>query len=240
MKILIFLAFMLCNNWLFSQDTIFLDKERKETLNSEDAKYYKLVSVDSNDLKTHVKVFYISGKISSEKIYSDYDAKIIDGISKEWNEDGILKKTIEYKLDKKDGEFTTFWENGTIKRIDVYKRDSLLNGKCFDEKGIEVEYYEYQKMPSFIGGQEGLKKYLSDNIKYPINAQKNKIQGTVYVSFIINKIGEVSDIKISKGINIDLNNEALRVIRNMPNWNPGLSDGKPVKVSFILPIKFSL
>ena len=95
-------------------------------------------------------------------------------------------------------------------------------------------------MPSFIGGPEGLKQYLVNNLKYPINAQKKNIKGTVYVSFIINKIGEVSDIKISKGINIDLNNEALRVIRNMPNWNPGLSDGKPVKVSFVLPIKFSL
>ena len=94
MKILIFLAFMLCNNWVFSQDTIYLDKKRKETLNSQDALYYKLVSIDTNDLKTHVKVFYISGKISSEKIYTDYEAKIIDGISKECNEDGILKKKI--------------------------------------------------------------------------------------------------------------------------------------------------
>lgn len=144
MKILTFIAFMLCNNWVFCQDTIYLDKKRKETLNSQDALYYKLVSIDTNDLKTHVKVFYISGKISSEKIFSNYEAKILDGISKEWNEDGTLKNTIEYKLDKKDGKFTTFWENGTIKRIDNYQNDSLLNGKCFDEKGIEVEYYEYQ------------------------------------------------------------------------------------------------
>jgi protein TonB len=95
-------------------------------------------------------------------------------------------------------------------------------------------------MPNFIGGPEGLKKYLADNIQYPINAQKNEIEGTVHVSFLINKNGEVVDIKIYKGVNVDLNNEALRVIGNMPNWNPGLFDGKPVNVSFSLPIKFSL
>ena len=137
---------MLCNNWLFSQDTIFLDKERKETLNSEDAKYYKLVSVDTTNLKIIERVYFISGKTNSEKTYSDYEARILDGISKEWNEDGILKNTTEFKLGKQEGEFTSHWENGTIKRIDNYQNDSLLNAKCFDKKGIEEDCFDYKNI----------------------------------------------------------------------------------------------
>ncbi len=97
-----------------------------------------------------------------------------------------------------------------------------------------------QVMPQFPGGQEELKKYLAKNIVYPRMAQENGIDGTVVVNFTVGKDGTISDIKIAKPINKDLDKEAIRVVTCMPNWKPGNNNGNPVKVSFMLPIKFTI
>ena len=97
-----------------------------------------------------------------------------------------------------------------------------------------------QVMPQFPGGQEELKKYLAKNIVYPRMAQENGIDGTVVVNFTVGKDGTISDIKIAKPVNKDLDKEAIRVVTGMPNWKPGNNNGNPVKVSFMLPIKFTI
>ncbi len=95
-------------------------------------------------------------------------------------------------------------------------------------------------MPKYPGGQEALIKYMSTNVKYPENARKNGIQGTVFVSFIVKKDGTVSDARILRGVDEELDKEALRVVNEMPNWNPGKEKGKPVNVQFNLPVAFKL
>jgi len=97
-----------------------------------------------------------------------------------------------------------------------------------------------EEMPEFKGGRKELFKYLQENIKYPENAKKDSIQGTVFVTFVIGEIGEVEDVRILRGVNEDLDKEALRVVRAMPNWMPGKQDGKAVRVSFNLPIRYKL
>lgn len=99
-------------------------------------------------------------------------------------------------------------------------------------------YVKVDKMPEFPGGQVALVKYLSKNIKYPANSKKNKIKGKVVVSFIIDKIGKVTQAKIVKSLNEECDKEALRVISEMPDWIPGEKDGKKVDVLFSLPINF--
>lgn len=94
------------------------------------------------------------------------------------------------------------------------------------------------KMPEFPGGQVALVKYLSKNIKYPSQSKKEKIKGKVVVSFIINKVGKVTQTKIVKSLNDECDKEALRVINNMPDWLPGEKEGKKVDVLFSLPINF--
>lgn len=94
------------------------------------------------------------------------------------------------------------------------------------------------KMPEFPGGQVALVKYLSKNIKYPSQSKKDKIKGKVVVSFIINKLGKVTQAKIVKSLNDECDKEALRVISNMPDWIPGEKEGKKVDVLFSLPINF--
>jgi TonB family protein len=108
-------------------------------------------------------------------------------------------------------------------------------------KSNEPVYDVVKTMPEFKGGFDAMVNYLVTNIKYPEDAKKNNIQGTVFVSFIVMKNGKVEDVSILKGVNPDLDNEALRVVKGMPDWNPGRNDdGKIVNVRFNLPIKFAL
>jgi|JI10StandDraft_1071094.scaffolds.fasta_scaffold425811_2 protein TonB len=93
-------------------------------------------------------------------------------------------------------------------------------------------------MPLFPGGDDARKKFFSKNMTYPRIPLENGIEGTVIVNFIVGKNGEINDIKIVKSINKELDKEAIRVISLMPNWAPGMNNGKPVKVSFNLPVKF--
>ncbi len=96
--------------------------------------------------------------------------------------------------------------------------------------------------PSFAGGETALLNYLSKNIRYPDIEKDNGIQGTVYITFVVNANGDITDIKEMRGVRggPNLSKEAMRVIGNMPKWNPGKMNGKPVSVRFNLPIKFML
>jgi periplasmic protein TonB len=94
-----------------------------------------------------------------------------------------------------------------------------------------------EKMPKFDGD---MNRWLADHIVYPKKAEDAAIQGTVYVSFVVEKDGSVSTIKILRGVDPSLDNEALRVISVMPKWIPGTQFGKPVRVQYSLPIHFKL
>lgn len=97
-----------------------------------------------------------------------------------------------------------------------------------------------QVMPQFPGGPDELKKYLAKNIVYPRIAQENGIEGQVVVNFTVGKDGSINDIKIAKSVNKELDKEAVRVVTSMPSWKPGNNNGNPVKVSYMLPIKFAI
>jgi TonB family protein len=101
-------------------------------------------------------------------------------------------------------------------------------------------YTMVDQMPEFPGGTPALMEFLSKNIKYPESAKNEHIQGRVFISFIISDEGNVKDINILKGLHTDMDNEAVRVIRAMPKWKPGVHEGKNVNVLFNLPIHFKL
>ena len=94
--------------------------------------------------------------------------------------------------------------------------------------------------PQFPGGMEALMKYLSENIKYPEQAKKENIQGRVYVTFVVEKDGSITDAKVLRSIGGGCDEEALRVVNAMPKWEPGKLQGTPVRVQFNLPIVFKL
>lgn len=103
-----------------------------------------------------------------------------------------------------------------------------------------VVYDVTETMPQFPGGQGVMMKYLAANIKYPASAVKAKKQGRVIVAFVIQKDGSVTNARIVKSVDPELDAEALRIVKAMPNWTPGTQDGKPVNVRYTIPVVFSL
>ena len=95
-------------------------------------------------------------------------------------------------------------------------------------------------LPQYKGGPREMNLYLSTNIRYPVEAMKASREGKVYVSFVVNKQGNLQDVRIAKGVSPELDAEALRIVSNMPQWTPGIIAGKPVLTRMTLPIKFSI
>jgi len=110
-----------------------------------------------------------------------------------------------------------------------------------EEESGEAEIFTVvEESPSFPGGDVARIKFLQENINYPQMARESGIQGTVYVTFVVEKNGSVTDVRILRGIGGGCDEEAIRVIKAMPKWNPGKQRGKPVRVQFNMPIKFTL
>lgn len=98
----------------------------------------------------------------------------------------------------------------------------------------------FEVMPEFPGGQQGLFTFFKENLKYPTSASRMEKHGTVYVSFVIEFSGEISDVKVFQGVGGTCDEEAVRVVKKMPKWKPGLQGRKAVSVKYILPISFNL
>ena len=97
-----------------------------------------------------------------------------------------------------------------------------------------------EEQPSFPGGQGALMQWLRDNIKYPVIAAENGIEGRVIVQFVVSKTGSISDVRVARGVDPSLDKEAVRVVSNMPKWTPGKQNGTTVNVRYTLPVTFKL
>lgn len=164
----------------------------------------------------------------------------------------LEKKIVEIKMIEQPKVITTGFEIvpddkiiieikvPSIKTLDASK---FKEGDWTDsepEAAIEKEFIIVEYMPEFIGGTKELFRYLGKNTKYPKRALDADIEGTVYVQFVIGKTGEIRNIKIIRGVNKLLDNEAIRVVKSMPAWTPGNQHGKSVSVRCQLPIHFKI
>ncbi len=110
-----------------------------------------------------------------------------------------------------------------------------------EEEIDEEEIFQIvETRPSFPGGEKARQKFLANNIEYPTMARESGIQGKVFLTFVVEKDGSITDVKVLRGIGGGCNEEAMRVVKMMPKWSPGKQRGKPVRVQFNLPVKFIL
>jgi len=116
----------------------------------------------------------------------------------------------------------------------------VISTRPEEEEEEQQVFFIVEDMPEFPGGEMALRTYIASAIKYPVIAQENGIQGKVYVTFVVGKDGSVSDAKIARGVDASLDKEALRVVNTLPKWKPGKQRGKPVNVSYTVPINFVL
>ena len=114
-------------------------------------------------------------------------------------------------------------------------------GEYGDEDTGEDEVFTVvEEVPTFPGGMSALKRWLSKNLKYPMIAQENGIQGTVMVQFVVWKDGTIKDVQLVRGVDASLDKEATRLVKAMPKWKPGKQRGRAVSARFTLPVTFKL
>lgn len=145
--------------------------------------------------------------------------------------------------------FSVVDDNQTADLIEITFEDpddteNVLELFNFDDPEEEAEepviFKVAEEQPSFPGGYSALQKYILDNLKYPRSAIEAGISGTVYINFIVWEDGSIRNVFVERGIGGGCDEEALRVVKNMPDWNPGMQRTKPVNVQMVLPVKFSL
>nr|WP_321356734.1 energy transducer TonB [uncultured Draconibacterium sp.] len=182
---------------------------------------------------------YITFVVNEEGIIED--AKIARGVDPSLDKEALR---VMNALDKT-------WKPGKQKDVPVKVSYTVpikfaLDGGAAKEKNIKsgeganVVFFIVEDMPEFPGGDEALRKYIANALTYPEVAQKKKIQGKVYVTFVVEKDGSVGDVKIARGVDPSLDKEALRVVKDLPMWKPGKQRGEPVRVSYTVPINFAL
>lgn len=127
-------------------------------------------------------------------------------------------------------------QNTQQKQNQAEEQKALLESQPADDQIFVV----VEDMPEFPGGKDAMISYLVTNIKYPQEARTKGIQGRVFVTYIVEKDGTVTNVKILRGVDPLLDQEALRVVSAMPKWSPGKQKGEAVRVQFNLPVKFAL
>ena len=112
---------------------------------------------------------------------------------------------------------------------------------AYEQDNVSQDVYEtVEQMPEFPGGMEAMMRFLQQNIQYPANAAKNKVEGRVVLQFVIEKDGQIGEVKIARSVDPELDAEALRVVKSMPTFIPGRHNGKAVAVWYTIPISFKL
>ncbi|MDR0231276.1 MAG: TonB family protein [Dysgonamonadaceae bacterium] len=130
--------------------------------------------------------------------------------------------------------------------ISTINREGVTGGTDFtptvivDPKITETPFIRVEEMPTFPGGEKELMSYLSRNIKYPVIAQEQGIQGNVVLRFVVDKKGDITDVTILRSLDPSCDKEAVRVVKSMPKWIPGKQNGTPVPVYYTIPVRFKL
>jgi len=231
------------------QEMNFFDKNGKELKSIESADTYSIFLREVGFLNRKVeRQFSRDGKIRAENYWLELPNESgnkktitqLDGQKTEWYANGQIHTRINYNQGKYDGQFDAYWESGQQKRKDTYKEGNLIVGHCYNLNGTEIDYFPYMAMPEYKGGEKAILDYISRKLKYPVEMQRKHIQGKVIVRFVVRKDGSVSGVEVVKGVERELDEEAIRVVSSLPSFTPGMQDGENVSVWYTLPITFKL
>lgn len=257
----------------YAQDTIYLHGP-DDTIATikEKALYYKTINTGVTPIE--VNMYYKNGNKYSKVHFSSLKPEIKEGeyeryfyngntnikgtfinnkMEGAWlvynKEKDFIEEKTNFKSNLREGKSFTFYENGKLRRMDVYVRDTLRLSTCYDSIGsviecsVDISTVEKEVMPKFPGGVPALMKFISANIN-PKNITKNTndIDGKVIVKFYIDIDGSVKDpvvLKNNTGVP-ECETEAIRIVSKMPKWIPGSQKGKSVKVYYTLPVTFDV
>lgn len=237
-------------NVLQGQDTIYYDRHFN-VLGSPKGAYLLTISRANPQTPgacTRYSMLTDSNRMVSIIKYSNCAANLRDGKTSIWyTGTNKLKAEIQYARGQKQGPEKLYYPNGQLKRLLTFDHDSIVSGQFFNEDGsIDTEIYQEdtepvsQVEPSFPGGLGAMYKFLFENVNYPESAKENGWAGKVVCSFVIDKTGKVTDVKVEQAPYPVLGQAVAKAIADMPYWNSGMDDGMPVRVRYFLPFTFRL
>ena len=149
------------------------------------------------------------------------------------------KQTTQLEIVQDDVEVEDIEINADVDQNEVI--EEYVPVEVEEEDVSEQEIFQIvEEMPAYPGGEQKLMEYVAKNIKYPQIARETGIQGRVFVSFVVEPDGSVSNVKVLRGIGGGCDEEAMRVVKSLPKWKPGKQRGKAVRVSYMLPVNFKL
>ena len=172
-----------------------------------------------------------TGTTAADVVAIDGQAYSFDELYAMQHPDSVKMDTIELNIVLEESNATLY---GAVQPIYPYKKK---NDKKDDENVI---YRSVEQMPRFPGGEAALMKYIKSHIQYPAEALKNKIEGNVILQFVVDKTGNIGEVKVVRSLGKDLDKEAVRVIKSLPKFTPGRQNGKAVSVWYTLPVTFTL
>jgi tonB family C-terminal domain len=160
--------------------------------------------------------------------------------------DELVKESNQMKqmdqLDAKIAVGTETHEGAKDRTIEAVRNDiAVATPPPAPKEEVTQKVFDVvEVMPSFPGGQGALIQYLNSHVKYPVVAQENGIQGRVTISFVVERDGSITDVKVARSVDPSLDKEAARVVSSMPRWTPGKQNGSAVRVKFNVPVVFRL
>ena len=262
----IFVAILLAclySDFVSGQETmkIYYDKNWEITA-SPDYLFYRIINYSDN--KINVEDYYRGGHIQMRGSYTSLEPKEIkSGHFVYYNFEGVITKDEYYQNDLKEGEsmeydaltgfkykmhykkgkledtLTGYYPNGAVRRIEVYSKDSLSFGHCYDKQGNEIKFFPRQISPAYPGGEREMMKFIQQNTIYPETERSKGNGGRIVVKFTVDLDGSVTDIKIKKSLSPSFDKEAMRVIAQFPKFKPALLEGKPAGCELTIPIVFN-
>jgi len=185
------------------------------------------------------KIYKKDGKKEYVKNYSNGEQ---NGEANFYYDNGTVYLKGAFKADKKSGTWTGYYENGKIRSIDEYSNGKRVKHREFNKSGEEY-FFEVSKMAKFKGGESAKELYFKENMKYPEDAMKKRIEGVIDIQFSIDEYGSIYDVEIislNGSKTLSLMEEAKRLVANMPRWTPAMAGGNSVNTKMTISVTFKI
>jgi protein TonB len=213
---------------------------RREPLPSAENAHYRVETTYRDSVGGMVREYYPGGSLREMWLYAHVKKRLRHGTSTTWYEDGKPHTKQDFVAGKRHGELLVYYPGGQLRRRDQFQAGTRTAGACFGPDGQPVPYFEYEQMPVYQGGYEALLGDIARSLRYPGEALRRQVQGKVFVEFVVDASGKVENVHVTRGLSLETDTEAVRVVRQLRGFLPGRFDGEPVSVSFTVPISFAI
>jgi protein TonB len=191
-----------------------------------------------------VRVYYLNGQLARREALEHIAKQIPNGVSEYFSENGQLTTHTEFAHGRRTGELRTYYPGGQLKRREQYGATGFSSGgECFAPDGTPVSFFAFEVMPRYPegdGGPQAIIKAVMRNFKYPKDALRAKIEGRVLVAFSVTEQGTVADVHMKQSLSPSIDANAIQAVYQLKRFEPGMQDGKPVKVAFTMPISLRI